>query len=167
MAITTPTNIDYIIEGLRLHLGDIDPTAYRYLDEWLRTALIGAVEELERWWNYKYLVNETTYQVYRNTQLLSFTMDEPPVIEQFDKKPIILMASYMIKGGSLENSSWTFGSWRDAEISYSNIEGSRAKKDSRQADWDELVSILKPPQKILAGSQKNSLPGYKKNPWEY
>lgn len=167
MAILTPTNVDYLIDKLRLHLGDINPATYRYLDEWLRTAIIGAVEKLERWWNYKYLVNDTTYNVYRNTETCSFTLAEPPVIEQFDKDIIILMASIIIKQGDLQNSSWTFGSWKDAEISYSNIEGSKSKEGSIERDWLELTSLIKPPQKQLANSKKSSLPGYKDNAWEY
>jgi hypothetical protein len=166
MAITQPTNLDYLIMPLRLHLGDIDSTQYRYLDEWLRTALVMAVKNLERWWSYKYLLNYTTYNVYRNTQSTFFYFAEPPVVEVGDEYPIVLMASMIIKGGQLENSAWNTASWRDAEISYSNIEGSRARRESLEADRKALEEYLKPPQKRLALTKKNHLPGYKFNPNE-
>jgi len=33
------TTIDYLLPELRLHLGDIDPSTYRYASEWLEVAL--------------------------------------------------------------------------------------------------------------------------------
>ncbi len=164
MAITTPTNLDYLIDFLRLHLGDTDSASYRYLDEWLRTALVISVKELQRWWNYRYLL-DSNYNVYRNPNHV-FIFAEPPIIQDADEKPIILMASIIIKKGSLENNSWEVGSWRDAEISYSNIEGNRAKLESLRNDWEQLTAILKPPTKRLAQTKKGSLPGYLNNLYE-
>jgi hypothetical protein len=77
------------------------------------------------------------------------------------------MASILIKTGELENLSWNLGAWRDAEISYSNIEAGRRKDSSLVRDWKELTSILKPPQKRLASPGKSHLPGYINNPNEY
>ena len=164
MAIDEPTNLDYLIMDLRLHLGDIDNSAYRYTDEWLRTALVMSVKALMRWWNYKYLLN-TDYDVYRNVNHV-YLFTEPPIIEYGDEYPIILMSSIIIKEGSLESNSWGVGSWRDAEIAYSNIEGNRAKTQSLLKDWEALEAILKPPQKRLAQSKKGSLPGYIGNRYE-
>ena len=76
------------------------------------------------------------------------------------------MASIIIKEGSLEDNSWAVGSWRDAEIGYSNIEGNRSKMGSIQRDWEELTNMLKPPVKRLAQPRKGSLPGYKNNIYE-
>lgn len=165
MAILTPTNNDYLIENLRVHLWDIDPANYRYADEWLRTAIVHAIKNLQTWWNYKYLINETTYDSYRNTAI-PFLFPEPPIIEQGDERPIVLMASIIIKEGTLENSAWTTGSWKDAEISYSNISGADLKQKSLAKDWEELTSLLKVPQKRLAGVTKGTLPGYLNNQWE-
>lgn len=166
MAITTPTNLDYLIDSLRLQLGDIDPLAYRYLDEWLRTSLVVGMKALQKWWNYKYLVDVDS-NVYRNPNDPTFLFPEPPIVENADERPIVLMASIITKGGSLENNAWSVGSWRDAEIYYSNTEGSRAKESSLQKDIDELKSLLTPPNKKLARPLKGHLPGYKNdNQWE-
>ena len=82
MSITDPTNIDYLLDDLRLHLGDIS-TPYRYLDEWLRTALVASVKSLSKRWNYKYLV-DTDNDIERNTQYVYFQYNEPPLIEAGD-----------------------------------------------------------------------------------
>lgn len=161
---TTTVNLSYLIPRLRLHIGDIDPDSYRHLDEWLRLSLVVSVETLQKWWNYKYLIDDNN-DVYRNPNI-RFLHSQPPVIERGDIKPIILMAAIMIKSGDLENLSWNVGAWRDAEISYSNIEASRRKDDMIKRDWEELTSILKPPQRRLAESQKGHLPGYIGNPFE-
>jgi hypothetical protein len=158
------TTLDYLITDLRLHLGDYDPASYRYTDAWLLVALIASVKTLGRWWNFKYLV-ETDNDVYRNPGT-TFILPEPPVIEVTDERPIILMASIIIKEGSLEANSWNAGSWRDFEVSYSNIEGSRAKMESLNKDWEELKTLVTPPSKKLSTPLKQSLPGYKGNIWE-
>ena len=164
MAIETATNLDYLIPELRLHLGDTDDASYRYTDVWLRTALVMSVKALMRWWNYKYLV-DTEYNASRNPRI-TFLFPEPPTIEYGDEYPIILMASIITKEGSLEESAWSVGSWRDAEIAYSNIEGNKARTSSLKQDWATLESILKPPQKRLAQSKKGSTPGFLGNRYE-
>ncbi len=163
MAITTETNLDYLIMDLRLHLGDITEP-YRYTTDWLRTSLVMSVKALMRWWNYKYLI-DSDYNASRNPRI-RFLFSEPPVVEYGDEYPIVLMASIIIKEGSLEESAWNTGSWRDAEIAYSNIEGNRAKTTSLKQDWATLESILKPPVKRLAQSKKMSHPGYIDNQYE-
>jgi len=155
---------DYMLTDLRLHLGDITSSSYRYLDEWLVIALNMAVKALQRWWDYKYLI-DTDGNVTRNPNW-TYLFPSPPVIEVGDERPIILMASLITKEGSLEDASWSMGSWRDAEIAYSNIEGSRAKKESLQKDWDELSGLLSKPTSRLATPKKGSLPGYKGNIYE-
>jgi hypothetical protein len=165
MSLTVPVNYDYLISLLRLHLGDIDSTSYRYLDEWLRTALALSIKSLQKRWGYRYMLDDD-YNVYRNTSI-TFNFSEPPIIEQGDEEPIILKASIILKSGMLENSSYSFGSWKDAEISYSNIESSRSRDNSLRRDIEMLDNILKPPQKRLAGTAKRSLPGYKDNRFEY
>ncbi len=165
MPINTPVNYDYLIEPLRIHLWDIDPASYRYTDAWLRSTLCTSIKGLERWWNFKYVINDTTYYVERNPTWV-YLYPEPPTIEQADERPIVLYAAILIKSGTMENTAWSTGSWRDAEIAYSNIEGGRLKESSLQRDQDELESILKPPQKRLGYPSKRSLPGYKNNQYE-
>lgn len=161
------TNLYNYIERLRLHLGDSDSTNYRYMDEWLRVSLISAVELLMPRWNYKYLLIEDEDDVYRNPAASSFIFPEPPVIERGDVWPIVIQASIIIKEGSLENMSWNFASWRDAEISYSNLEGSRSKDRSLQRDIEMLDSMLPWRTKRLAQPKKGHLPGFLGNPYEH
>jgi len=155
-------SLEFLRERLRLHIGDMDST--QYIDSWLNLALIVSVESLQTWWNYKYLLNDDD-EAYRNPEI-RFLFDEPPVIERGDHKPIILMASIILKTGDLQSMSWSIGSWRDAEISYSNIQGGKAKDDLILGDWKELTSILKPPQKRLSAPGKKHLHGFKQNPYE-
>jgi len=159
------TTVDYLLPELRLHLGDIDSSSYRYADEWLEVALEMGIKALGRWWNLKYIMDMSTHLVSRNSNI-TFILAEPPVIEMQDERPILLMASIIIKEGSLENNSWNAGSWKDAEISFSNLEGSRSKQLSLQKDWEELSMILSAPTRKLAQTVKGSLPGYKQNPFE-
>jgi hypothetical protein len=166
MPIMVITNLDYLIDELRLHLGDTDPAAYRYTDPWLRTALVMGVKGLQRWWNYKYLIaSGGTYNAYRNPNTV-FLFADPPLIQDGDERPIILMASILIKGGSLQANAWNVGSWRDAEIAYSNIEQGRLQQASVAGDKAELESYLKPPVKRLVWPGKQSLPGFKQNLFE-
>jgi hypothetical protein len=159
------TTVDYFLPELRLHLGDINPATYRYTDEWLEVALEMAIKALGRWWNLKYLIDMSTHLVSRNPNQ-NFVLSEPPVIEMQDERPILLMASIIIKEGSLENNSWNAGAWKDAEISFSNLEGSRSKQLSLQKDWEELSMILSAPTSRLAQTVKGSLLGYKQNTFE-
>lgn len=155
------SNLDYLIDDLRLHLYDIDSSSYRYEDDWLRTALVAAVKSLMPWWNEKYVIN-TNNDVARNTSShgwasSDYEYDSPPVIMVGDERPIILMASIIIKGGTLENNAWDYGSWKDDEISYSNIEGGKQKNQSLMRDWNELTDYLTPPTKKLAQTFKRDL----------
>ena len=164
MAIETSTNLDYLIPFLRLKLGDMDSDSYRYVDSWLRTSLVMSVKTLQRWWNHRYLV-DTDYNVSRNSNY-TFLFSSPPIIQNSDEEPILLMASIIIKSGSLESNSWDVGSWKDNEISYSNIEGSKSRTKSWAQDWEELTMLLTPPDKRLAQARKGSLPGFLENPFE-
>jgi len=155
MPIDSPTNLDNLIPFVRLRVGDLNPSSYRYLDSWIRTALVASIDKLTKWWNYKYLL-DSNFNAYRNSNYLSFTYDESiyGVIEPGDKDVLILMATIILLEGSLENSAWNFHSWRDAEISYSNLEQSRTRNEILSKLWDELYNTLKPPVKKLARSRK-------------
>jgi len=149
MTIDVAINIDYLLPTLRLHLGDTDPASYRYIDGWLRVALVSGVKSLQRWWGERYLVDQTTYDVIRGTSY-TFIQDNPPIIQDLDERPVILMSSLLVKTGQLEANSWGVGSWKDAEIAVSNIEGSRAKQFGVGMDWDELKMYILPPTKRLS-----------------
>lgn len=149
MSIDTVTNLDYLLPVLRFHLGDTDPASYRYVDGWLRVALVSGVKAMQRWWGDRYLVDATTHDVSRSTAY-DFTYDEPPIIQDKDERPLILMSSILVKSGQLESNSWNVGSWKDAEIAVSNIEGNRAKQFGLGMDWEELKGYILPPTKKLA-----------------
>lgn len=151
------SNLDYLITPLRFHIGDTDPTSYRYIDTWLEVALVSSVKALQRWWGTRYLIDDTTNDVYRDT-IDVFEFAEPPVIQQMDERPIILMASILVKSGQLESNSWSVGSWKDAEIAVSNIEGSRAKQVGLNLDWQEFLYYFKQPNKRLWGGDRIDLP---------
>jgi hypothetical protein len=144
-------SIDYLLPTLRLHLGDITPATYRYTDDWLRIALISGIKALQRWWGERYLVDNTTLDVSRGTTY-EFILNEPPIIQTLDERPVILMASILVKTGQLESNSWNVGSWRDAEIAVSNIESNKAKEFGVTMDWEELKGYMLPPTKKLSGA---------------
>lgn len=166
MPITVACNLDPLIDGLRLRIGDIVPATYKYLDEWLRTSLVASAKTLSKWFNFKYLIDSSN-NIYRNPNY-TFIFDEATygIIEPGDEQAIIIMASIIVLGGSLENASWDAASWRDAEISFSNLEQFRTRGGNLARLWDELLSYIKPPMKRLAYPRKGTLPGYKNNPWE-
>jgi len=161
------TNLDYLLPFLRQRIGDVTVGSYRYTNEWLQTALVASVWALQRYWSNKYLIDDgvSTYNVERNSSW-SYTFDEPPIVEPQDIQPIIIMAAIIVLEGSLENMAWSVGSWRDAEISYSNIQSSKVKSEVLKRLKAELDSILIPPQKKLRSSLKGSLVGYMDNPHE-
>lgn len=166
MSITTSTNLDFLIDFVRLRIGDINPSSYRYTDDWIRTGLVSSVEMLARWLNNKYLL-DTDYNIYRNPNgYFIFPESEYGIIEPADKQVIVLMAAYIILEGSLENSAWDYVSWKDAEISFSNLESSRARNAILKSIWEELNALMKPPAKRLARTQKGHLPGYLGNDYE-
>ncbi len=158
------TNLDYLADILRLNMGDIDSSSYRYIDVWIYTALVASVKALQSWWKNKYLI-DINNDVERNTDL-TYQFDSPPIVQYSDERPVILMAMIILKEGSLENSSWSIGSWRDNEISYSNIAGGKIKEGNIQRDWDELTSLVRPPKNRLVGASRQGLKGYKRNPYE-
>lgn len=164
MAITQETNYDYLIDKLRLHLWDVEEP-YRYLDMWLRTALAGSIAALGGWWNYRYELSEDELTVSRSTSV-AFIEASPPIIQKSDERAIILRAGLIIKSGTLENLAYNLGSWKDAEIAYSNIQAGKSKESSIAKDWEELENILTPPRKRLVGSDKIGMPGFIGNDYE-
>lgn len=142
-------SVDYLIPRLRLRIGDIDSSSYRYLDEWLIISLVSSIRGLERYWGSKYIITEGGY-VSRNANYLDFEFPESSgVIQKKDEEIIIIKAALIILEGSLENSAWNLGSWRDSEIYYSNTESARARGNTISKLQAELDSLIKPPIKRL------------------
>lgn len=161
------SNIEYLIPYLRIKIGDVE-SPHRYLDEWLKLSLAMAIKSLQRYWKSKYLI-DSDFVVYRNPDVPEmFVQDESlGVIEQRDEPIIVLKAAIIILEGSFENSSWNTGSWRDAEISYSNIEGGKMKRDVLMKLQEELDDYLLPPTKRLGNPIRGRLAGYINYPPEY
>jgi hypothetical protein len=128
---------------------------------------VAGADLLGKWMNFKYLLDDSNY-VYRNPNWSAFIFDEDTygVIEPGDSMLFVIMAAMITLEGSLENSAWDFVSWKDAEISFSNLESSRARSRILDMLWEELQFILKPPTKRLARAVKHSLPGYLENEYE-
>lgn len=153
----TKAGIEYLIPLLRMQLGDTDPLTYRYLDEWLKVALLSSVKVLQRWWGDRYIVNDATGIITRSTTY-TFDYTSPPIIQGKDERPVVLMASILVKGGQLESNSWNVGSWKDAEIAVSNIEGGRSKQFGIGLDWEELKMYILPPTRRLSNALRIAHP---------
>ena len=54
MFIVDPSNIDYLIEDVRFHVGDSD--SKKYSDIIVRTSILNGIKMLQRRWGYRYLV---------------------------------------------------------------------------------------------------------------
>lgn len=159
-------DVDYLIPYLRLRLGDLTPATYRYLDEWLSNSLIASVRVLGRYWKFKYLVDESGL-VSRNPNYYEFTFEESfGVIEGQDEDVIVLKAAIIVLQGNLENSAWSISSWKDSEISFSNLEQSRSRSSSLDRLLQDFRDLVVAPTKRLAVPSKQSLPGYLNNPYE-
>lgn len=150
-------SIEYLIPMLRLRIGDMDSSSYRYLDEWLVTALIASVRGLQRYWYSKYIITEGG-EVYRNTEYTDFEFEESDgVIQQKDEEIIVIKAALIVLEGSLENSAWSIGSWKDIEISYSNIKSGDLRGDTIRRLKEELDSLIKSPMKRLTRGGRQSI----------
>jgi hypothetical protein len=161
----TRIGIEYLTPMLRLKMGDTNPASYRYADDWMKTALITAVRFLERWWNSRYTISDMGV-VERSPYALYQTPVSTRVIETADEYIIVLAASFLTLQGALENSAWDTVSWKDAEISYTNLESGRIRDKNVDRLWTELEAYLIPPSKRLARAQKGTLPGFVGNSYE-
>jgi hypothetical protein len=171
--ITTVNNMDYLIEPVRMRLGDFEGTLYS--DALIRTALVNSIKFLQKRWRSKYqILNsgmiaeqqpsgllEQGYIWVSTTNgytflsvgfevndvfrnpFLEFDQPEPPVIEQNDEDAIILAAAYLVHLGKLTSSSSTFVSWSTEDIKYTNSESSKSMKVVLDALMSELNTLFK------------------------
>lgn len=150
------TNLEELILPLRVQIGDLGVTPI-YSDEHLHTVLRESVSALMRRWHDRYYVDNEGV-VYRNTNI-TFDWSSPPVIQHKDRRPIVLQSSIMIKSGTKFSESGDVASWRDEEISYSNIESARQRSSTLNDDMSELEALL--PGKKLARALYGRLYGQK------
>jgi len=154
MAIIVATSLDYLIDDLRVHLGDFT-VPYTYTLEHLRHCLVMACKTLMHKWHNKYVIN-ASYVVARSTTV-PFAVVAPPIIQYSDERAFILQASIIVKSGEIQHSAWDVASWRDDEIAYSNIAGAGQMQKSLLKDMDELEMWLR--RRLYMGT-KQSLPGF-------
>jgi len=171
--ITAINNMDYLIEPVRMRLGDFDGTTYS--NALVRTALVNAVKFLQKRWRSKYQilnsgmlsapqpsglleqgyiwVSTTNGYSFINAgfeindvfrnPFLEFQQPEPPVIEQNDEDAIVLAAAYLVHLGKLTSSSSTFVSWSTEDIKYTNSESSKSMKVVLDTLMTELNTLFK------------------------
>jgi hypothetical protein len=159
-----PTNINYLLPLVRLKVGDLEPTTYRYMDSWLETALVASVRAL---WSIKYSITDLG-EITRQPLYTNFWDDETVVgvVEPRDEYPISILAAIITLQGSLQNNSWNLASWKDAEISFTNLESGRLQDANLARLFEELYSYTKPPTKRLARAYGYPLQGYHNNRYE-
>ncbi len=138
------SNLEPLIGFLRVQIGDLTSTP-TYTDETLHNILRYAVMALQPRWSDKYVV-DVDGVVYRGPVVFQFS--SPPVIQTKDYRPIVLMASILIKTGNKNVNSGTTASWKDDEVSYSNIEAAKQRDSTLNDDIKELENLL--PSKKLA-----------------
>jgi hypothetical protein len=163
--ITTETNLDYLITALRLQINDAEEP-YTFSDDFLRTHLVNAVKALMGRWNNKYLINNTTNYVERNPYI-AFQFPEPPVVQHSDERSIVLQAAINLKRAYVYNSSQSAVSWKDDEVSYSNLGSIKAIRESLSDDMAELDLLLPTARTRLAQTRKQSLLGFDNPPNEF
>lgn len=155
MAIAIPTSLDYLIDDLRVHLGDYT-APYKYTLEHLRHCLVMACKTLMYKWRNKYIIN-SSYVVSRSITV-PFAIASPPIIQYSDERAFVLQAAIILKSGAIQDSSWDVASWRDDEVAYSNIAGANTQQKSLLEDIRELELWLR---KRLHGGKRQSLPGFR------
>ena len=154
MAIHEQTSLDYLIDDLRLYLGDISKP-YTFNDTDLRHALVMGVKALMKEWRNRYSI-DSNYTVTRNSNS-KFADSSPPVIETADEFIIVVQAAIIIKGAQMKDSVWDLATWRDDEISYSNLESGKQARTSLDEDRAIKEKWFK---KRLFGVDRQSLPGF-------
>lgn len=179
--ILTPSNVDYLIQGVRLHVGDLDED--RYSDSIIRSSLIYAVKQLQRRWSNRYLVYASgmavspqpsdvppgyiqvnlpdgagnipvgyaVNDVFRNPFQ---TFEDPGTgISQEDEYPIVLVAAMILMKSVYTSSIQTFQNWSDGEFSFSNVASARAYQSTLNTLAEELDAYFK---KRLASPLRDS-----------
>lgn len=189
--ITSSTNVDYLIDSVRLRLGDFEGTVYSQI--LIRTAIISAIKFLQKRWKSKYqVVSSGTYtgdntsapsgyaqastvdgiayiplglnlnDAYRNP-FVTFTQDRPPVVEQNDEDAIVLATAYIVHLAKLTNSSSTFVSWSTEDIRFTNTTAANTMRAVLETLQTELNTLFatRIAQPIVSRQPVNIITGIK------
>jgi len=167
--LTSTTDLDFLVPALRMHLGDITEP-YAYDEGLLKFSLLEGIKMLMARWNYRYSVvydqDLNHWSVTRNNDDV-FQFSEPPVIQYCDERPIVLAAAILLKTGTVYTSGADAVSWKDDEISFSNVAGAELKSKSLLSDLDELNKLVPERRQRLARPTKQSLLGFRNPPNEF
>jgi len=168
--LTSTSDLDYLIDYLRIHLGDTSST-FTYSNDTLKLVLLAGLKMLMPRWNSRYVptYNASTenWDVARSATDI-FTHASPPIIMYGDERPILLAAAIALKSGLIYTVGSNAVSWRDDEVSFSNMTGAKMQEASLLRDWEELGRLVPERRQRLARSKKGELLGYKfpPNRWE-
>lgn len=133
------SNLEELIIPLRVQIGDIETTP-TYSDELLHLILRQAVAALMTRWHDKYYVTNEGV-ICRNPNEL-WDWSSPPVIQHKDRRAIILQSSITIKGGKKFSESSNAVTWKDEEISYSNVQSAKQISSTLGDDVKELNELF-------------------------
>lgn len=182
MLIIYPTNADYLIDDVRLHIGDLDST--RYSDSVIRSAIVGGVKMLQRYWRTRYLVFKSDMitaapvsttsgyvyaalpegyglipsglsenDIFRNA---FHTFTDPGILfSQEDEWPVILAATIILGRSQLAGSAAFFQVWEDGEYRFSNVASATALGDLYKIDLQKLDAYFK---KRLSSGLRDTFP---------
>ncbi len=156
------TTLAYLIPQFRRHLSDYT-LPYTYDDTVLSGFLFDAIKALGHRWNNKYFVatvGGVSDLIVRNENSNLFDFSEPPVIQSQDERAIVLQASVVIKSSTKWSESGSAVTWKDEEISYSNIQSAKQRSSTLDDDVRELNELF--PVK-LAQAKYGRLYGYTKD----
>lgn len=151
------SNLEALLTPLRIQLGDTGTTP-TYSDEVLHSVLGVSLSALMPRWNDRYYMDQDG--VAHRNPYGEFDFSTPPEIQSKDWRAIVLQASIMIKSGAKFAASGNAVSWRDEEISYSNIESARQRSSTLNDDIKELDLLF--PVK-LARAKSGRLYGFGQN----
>ena len=138
------TTLAYLIPQLMRQLSDYT-VPYTYDDTALSGFLFDSIKALGHRWNNKYFVAtvaDVPDLIIRNENSYLFEFSEPPVIQGQDERAIILQASIVIKSSTKWSESGSAATWRDEEISYSNVQSARQRSSTLDDDIKELNELF-------------------------
>jgi hypothetical protein len=171
--IVTMTNLDYLIESVRIRLGDFNED--QYSEPLIRMSLVNGVKFLQKRWRSKYQIFSSgliaaeqpagapaagviwcsTVNGYAflpsglrtgdtfRNPFLLFVQPPLPIIEQNDEDAIVLAATYLVHLAKLSSSSSAFTSWSTADVKYTNTEASRSMNHVLDTLQEELTAMFK------------------------
>jgi hypothetical protein len=160
--LTSTTDLDYLLPALRVHMWDTTEP-YTYSDDMLKRALLIGIKSLMPRWNSRYIpsydAGADNWDVSRSTTD-RFKHAAPPVIMYMDERPIVLAAAVAINGGLIYQVASNAVSWKDEEVSFSNITGAKLTEASVIRDIEELSRQVPDRRKRLAVPTKGELVGF-------